>query len=42
MVQELIETRSKSVLMINQKLNELSARGLILDGIISSYNPADA
>ena len=40
MLQELIEQRSRSVLMINQKLNELRARGEILDGVISSYDAA--
>ncbi len=40
MLQELIESRSKSVLMINQKLNELRARSEIIDGVISSYNSA--
>ncbi|HTY38718.1 MAG TPA: hypothetical protein VMH23_16480 [Bacteroidota bacterium] len=40
MVQELIESRSKSVLMINQKLNELRARAEIIDGVISSYDSA--
>lgn len=38
MLQELIGQRSRSVLMINQKLNELRARGEILDGVISSYD----
>ena len=38
MLQELIESRSKSVLMINQKLNELRARSEIIDGVISSYD----
>ena len=38
MLQELIEQRSKSVLMINQKLNELRARAEIMDGVLSSYN----
>jgi len=40
MLQELIEQRSRSVLMINQKLNELRARSEILDGVISSYDSA--
>lgn len=40
MIQELIEARSKSVLAINQKLNELSARMSVLDGIMSSFDPA--
>jgi hypothetical protein len=38
MLRELIELRSKSVLMINQKLNELRARSEIIDGVISSYD----
>ncbi|MGA3243228.1 MAG: hypothetical protein ABSE41_01315 [Bacteroidota bacterium] len=42
MLQELIVTRSKSVLMINQKLNELRARSEIIDGVISSYDSARA
>jgi hypothetical protein len=40
MLQELIGARSKSVLMINQKLNELRARSEVMDGIISSYDSA--
>ena len=40
MLQELIEQHSRSVLAINQKLNELRARGEIIDGVISSYDPA--
>lgn len=42
MLNELIELRSKSVLMINQKLNELQARADIIDGVMSSYDPAGA
>jgi hypothetical protein len=38
MLQELVEARSRSVLLINQKLNELRARAEILDGVISSFN----
>jgi len=38
MLQELMEARSRSVLLINQKLNELRARAEILDGVISSFN----
>jgi hypothetical protein len=38
MLQELMESRSKSALMINQKLNELRARAEIIDGVISSYD----
>jgi predicted transglutaminase-like cysteine proteinase len=37
MLLQLIESRGKSVLAINQKLNELSARAAIMDGVISSY-----
>jgi hypothetical protein len=40
MLQELIESRSRSALMINQKLNELRARAEIMDGVISSYDAA--
>jgi hypothetical protein len=42
MLLHLIEARSKSVLMINQKLNELSARAAIMDGVIASYDRAEA
>jgi len=42
MLLQLIESRSKSVLVINQKLNELSARAAIMDGVISSYERAEA
>jgi hypothetical protein len=42
MLLQLIESRSRSVLMINQKLNELSARAAIMDGVISSYERAEA
>jgi hypothetical protein len=42
MLLHLIESRSKAVLMINQKLNELSARAAIMDGIIGSYERAEA
>jgi hypothetical protein len=42
MLQELIESRSKSALMINQKLNELRARAEIINGVISSYDAAGA
>ena len=37
-LQDLIESRSKSALMINQQLNELRARAEIIDGVISSYD----
>jgi hypothetical protein len=42
MLLQLIESRSRSVLMINQKLNELSARAAIMDGVISSFDRAEA
>jgi len=42
MLLQLIESRSRSVLMINQKLNELSARAAIMNGVISSYDRAEA
>ena len=42
MLTELIESRSRSVLLINQKLNELRARAEIIDGVISSYDSAGA
>lgn len=42
MLQGLIEARSRSVLLINQKLNELRARAEILNGVISSFDPAGA
>jgi len=38
-VQEMVVEKSASILRILQKLNELRARGQILDGVISSYNP---
>lgn len=38
-VQELIEEKSRTVLRINQKLNEIRARGQIIDGVISSFDP---
>lgn len=37
-VRDLLEERSRTVIRIMQKLNELRARGQILDGVISSYN----
>ena len=42
MLLDLIEQRSRSVLMINQKLNELSARAAVIDGVISRYDSAEA
>ena len=41
MLKDLIELRSSSVLVINQKLNELRARAEIIDGVISSYDSLD-
>ena len=38
-VRELLEEKSRIVLHINQKLNEIRARGQISDGIISSFEP---
>lgn len=38
-VREVVEEKSVSILRILQKLNELRARGQILNGVISSYNP---
>lgn len=37
-VEQLLEERSRSILRIVQKLDEMQARAAILDGIISSYN----
>ena len=42
MLKDLIELRSSSVLVINQKLNELRARAEIIDGVISSYDSPSA
>lgn len=39
-VREVLEERSRTVIRMMQKLNELRARGQILDGVISSYNPS--
>jgi len=38
-VRELLEEKSSIVLHINQKLNEIRARGQISEGIISSFEP---
>jgi hypothetical protein len=38
-VKELVEERSRDVLRINQKLNEIRARGRMTDGVISSFDP---
>ncbi len=38
-VRELLEEKSRIVLRINQKLNEIRARGQVSDGIISSFEP---
>ena len=38
-VRELLEEKSRIVLHINQKLNEIRARGQVSEGIISSFEP---
>ena len=38
-VRELLEEKSRMVLHINQKLNEIRARGQVSEGIISSFEP---
>ena len=38
-VRELLEEKSRIVLRINQKLNEIRARGQVSSGIISSFEP---
>jgi hypothetical protein len=38
-VQDLAEQRSRSILQIVGKLNELRARSQVMDGIISSFEP---
>jgi hypothetical protein len=38
-IRELLEEKSKIVLHINQKLNEIRARGQVSEGIISSFEP---
>jgi hypothetical protein len=38
-VRELLEEKSRIVLHINQKLNEIRARGQISDGIMSIFEP---
>ena len=38
-VRELLEEKSRIVLRINQKLNEIRVRGQISEGIISSFDP---
>ena len=35
---EILEERSRTIIRMLQKLNELRARGQILDGVISSFN----
>lgn len=39
--QELAEERSKSILRIVRKLNEIEARSQIIDGVISSFESGD-
>jgi len=38
-IRELLEEKSRIVLRINQKLNEIRARGQVSDGVISSFEP---
>jgi len=38
-IRELLEEKSSMVLNINQKLNEIRARGQVSNGIISSFDP---
>ncbi len=38
-VRELLEDKSRMVLRINQKLNEIRVHGQVSDGIISSFEP---
>jgi Zn ribbon nucleic-acid-binding protein len=38
-VRELLEEKSRIVLHINQKLNEIRARGQVSEGIMSSFEP---
>ena len=38
-VRELLEEKSRIILKINQKLNEIRARGQVSDGVISSFEP---
>jgi hypothetical protein len=39
-VRDLSEEKSKAILRIVQKVNEMQSRGQILDGVISSFDPA--
>ena len=39
-VREISEERSKVILRMVQKVNEMQSRGQILDGVISSFDPA--
>jgi hypothetical protein len=38
-IRELLEEKSRFVLRINQKLNEIRARGQVSDSIMSSFEP---
>ena len=38
-IRELLEEKSRIVLRINQKLNEIRARGQVSDSIVSGYDP---
>jgi hypothetical protein len=39
LTEALLEEKSRMVLHINQKLNEIRARGQVSEGIISSFEP---
>ncbi|HAL54932.1 MAG TPA: hypothetical protein DCP63_00265 [Bacteroidetes bacterium] len=39
-LREMTEARGETILRIVQKLNELRAKSQILDGVMSSYDPA--
>ena len=40
-INELIEEKSKNILQIVQKLNEIHVRSQIIDGVASSFNNID-
>lgn len=40
-INEIIEGKSKSILQIIQKLNEIHVRSQIMDGVASSFNNID-
>lgn len=41
-LQELAEERSKTILRIVRKLNEIQARSLMIDGVMSSFESGNA